>query len=307
MVSNPMQKKARNSFLLGMVITLIVCIVIGVLFYFLVMKQEQVKQEEEGVLTYAYRLNTNVQAGQTITSSMVEPIIVTEKAVPAGAFASKTKTTDNRGRESWVDKAFPSDMYKSKVALNSGTILSNDLVYEGEDITNDLRYVEYNMLILPTTIVVGDYIDVRITLPNGQDLIVVSKKEVKSIIGDTIGLELTEGEIVMMESAIVESYIMISSKIYAIQYVEPGIQTAAEKTYTPTAAVVGLIERNGNIVNEAKSALKDKFNADVRTWTDIERITYAEDQQENLEEGIQEEIENARAAREAYLAGLTSY
>lgn len=307
MVSNPMQKKARNSFLLGMVITLIVCIVIGVLFYFLVMKQEQVKQEEEGVLTYAYRLNTNVQAGQTITSSMVEPIIVTEKAVPAGAFASKTKTTDDRGRETWVDKAFPSDVYKSKVALNSGTILSNDLVYEGEDITNDLRYVEYNMLILPTTIVVGDYVDIRITLPNGQDLIVVSKKEVKSIIGDTIGLELTEGEIVMMESAIVESYIMISSKIYAIQYVEPGIQTAAEKTYTPTAAVVGLIERNGNIVNEAKSALKDKFNADVRTWTDIERITYAEDQQENLEEGIQEEIENARAAREAYLAGLTSY
>lgn len=307
MVSNPMQKKARNSFLLGMVITLIVCIIIGVLFYFLVMKQEEVKQEEEGVLTYAYRLNTNVQAGQTITSSMVEPIIVTEKAVPAGAFASKTKTTDNRGRETWVDKAFPSDVYKSKVALNSGTILSNDLVYEGEDITNDLRYVEYNMLILPTTIVVGDYVDIRITLPNGQDLIVVSKKEVKSIIGDTIGLELTEGEIVMMESAIVESYIMISSKIYAIQYVEPGIQTAAEKTYTPTAAVVGLIERNGNIVNEAKSALKDKFNADVRTWTDIERMTYTEDQQENLEEGIQEEIENARAAREAYLAGLTSY
>ena len=306
MVSNPMQKKARNSFLLGMVITLIVCIIIGVLFYFLVMKQEEVKQEEEGVLTYAYRLNTNVQAGQEITSSMVESIIVTEKAVPAGAFASKTKVTDERGKESWKDKAFPANQ-RSKVALNAGTILSSDLVYVGEDITNDLRYVEYNMLILPTTIVVGDYIDIRITLPNGQDLIVVSKKEVKSIIGDTIGLELTEDEIVMMESAIVESYIMISSKIYAIQYVEPGLQTAAEKTYTPTPAVVGLIERNGNIVSDAKKALTDKFNTDVRTWTDIERMTYAEDQKENLEEGIQEEVENARAAREAYLAGLTSY
>ena len=306
MVSNPMQKNARKSFLLGMVITLIVCIIIGVLFYFLVMKQEEVKQEEEGVLTYAYRLNTNVQAGQEITSSMVESIIVTEKAVPAGAFASKTKVTDERGKESWKDKAFPANQ-RSKVALNAGTILSSDLVYVGEDITNDLRYVEYNMLILPTTIVVGDYIDIRITLPNGQDLIVVSKKEVKSIIGDTIGLELTEDEIVMMESAIVESYIMISSKIYAIQYVEPGLQTAAEKTYTPTPAVGGLIERNGNIVSDAKKALTDKFNTDVRTWTDIERMTYAEDQKENLEEGIQEEVENARAAREAYLAGLTSY
>lgn len=306
MVSNPMQKKARNSFLLGVVVTLIICAIIGALFYILVMKKDEAKQEEEGSLTYAYRLKTDVKAGAEITSGMVESIVVTEKAVPTGAFASKTKTTDSKGKEVWTDKAFISG-YKSKVDLTAGTILANNLVYEGEDITNDVRYVEYNMLSLPTTILEGDYIDIRITLPNGQDLIVVSKKEVKSILGDTIGLELSEGEILMMESAIVESYIMTASKIYAIQYIEPGIQEAATKTYTPTEAVQGLIERNSNIVTEAKKGLIDKFNSDIRTWTNNEKNNYLTEQQENIETGIKEEIENARAAREAYLNGLTSY
>ncbi|MDO5555289.1 MAG: hypothetical protein Q4G09_01125 [Clostridia bacterium] len=306
MVSNPMQKKARNSFLLGMVITLIICAIIGVAFYFLIIRQEETKQEEEGVLTYAYRLNTNVKSGEEITTNMVESIIVTEKAVPTGAFASKTKRTDSKGKEEWINTPFPSG-YKSKVNLNSGTILASNLVYEGEETTNDLRYVEYNMLTLPTTIAEGDYIDVRITLPNGQDLIIISKKQVKSLIGDTIGLQLSEGEILMMESAIVEAYIMKASKLYAIQYVEPGIQEAAIKTYSPTEAVQNLIKANSNITNEAKSALEARYINGLRSYIDNEKNIYVTEQQTNLETGIQQEIKNARAAREAYLSGLTSY
>ena len=306
MVANPMQKKARNSFLLGMAITLVVCAVIGLLIFVTISGQEKEKEEEEGVLTYAYRLKTDVKSGEEITPDKVESIIVTEKAVPTGAFASKVKQENAKGKEVWVDTIFPSG-YRSKVELSAGTILADTLVYEGEQLTNDVRYVEYNMLMLPTAVYEGDYIDIRLTFPNGQDLIVVSKKEIKSIVGDTIGLELTEGEILMMESAIVEAYIMTASKLYAIQYVEPGIQAAAVKTYTPTAEVQGLIERNPNMTNEIKAQFLGRFNGDIRTWTDFSKNNYAEDSKTNLEEGIKEEIENARAAREAYLSGLTSY
>ena len=306
MVANPMQKKARNSFLLGMAITLVVCAIVGVLIFVTVSGQEKEKEEKEGVLTYAYRLKTDVRSGEEITFDKVESIIVTEKAVPAGAFASKIKQTNSKGKETWIDTVFPSG-YKSKVNLSAGTILADTLVYEGEQLTNDVRYVEYNMLILPTTICEGDYIDIRLTLPNGQDLIVVSKKEIKSIVGDTIGLELTEGEILMMESAIVEAYIMTASKLYAIQYVEPGIQAAATKTYTPTVAVQNLIAANANIADEAKRALQIRFDQYMRGYIDADKGIYEKDVQSNLEEGIQEEIENAKAAREAYLSGLTSY
>lgn len=306
MVANPMQRKARNSFLLGMTITLIVCIIIAVVVYVMLSGKEKKKEAEEGALTYAYRLKTNIKSGEEITLDKVEAVLVTEKAVPAGAFASKTKVKDSKGKETWTNKAFPGG-YKSKVDLNAGTILSNNLVYEGEELANDLRYVEYNMLVLPTTIYEGDYIDIRLTLPNGQDLIVVSKKEVKSILGNTIGLELTEGEILMMESAIVEAYIMTASKLYAIQYIEPGMQEAAAKTYTPTEAVQGLIQRNPNIANEAKTELQSRFNADIRTWTNADKGSYAATSKDNLEDGIEKQIKDAKAAREAYLAGLTSY
>ena len=318
MVSNPMQKKARNSFLIGMVITLIICILVGALLYFVVIKKNQAKQEEEGVLTYAYRLKTNVKSGQEITSAMVESIIVTEKAVPAGAFASKTKKEEN-GKEKWLDKAFPSG-YKSKVDLKSGTILSNDLLYMNEAITSDLRYVEYNMLTLSTTVNVGSYIDIRLTLPNGQDLIVVSGKEVKSIVGNTIGLELTEDEILLMENAIVEAYIMTTSKIYTVEYVEPGTQIQSKPTiptYVQNSAVHQLILENQNIVDEAKRELEKKYKQEgqylvpdgqIRNWIDSSKNTYDGDEQEqNLQTKLQEEIENAKAAREAYLNGLTSY
>lgn len=305
MVANPMQKKARNSFLLGVVITLIICVLIGVLFYFLVIKPNNVKKEEEA-LTYVYILKSDVKSGETIDSTKVESVLVTSKVTPTGAFASKTKKTDEKGKETWVDKGFPAG-YKSKVALKVGTVLTSDLLYVEENVTDDLRYVEYNMLVLPTTVDEGSYIDIRLTFPNGQDLIVVSKKEIKSIVGDTIRLELSEGEILMMESAIVEAYIMTASKLYAIQYVEPGIQAEAVKTYTPTAAVKALIESNANIVSEAKTELTRRFDEGIRAWIDLQKNNYAMEENKNIEAGIQKEIENAKAAREAYLSGLTSY
>lgn len=294
MVANPMQKKARNSFLLGMVITLIVCVIIGVLLYFLLIAQEK-GDEDKGELVTAYVLNQDVKSGDVITPSSFKQIKIYENMVPKNYIDA---TTIASMQEEYVAKV---DMYQNSV-VTTDTISKSD-----EATTEDLRYVEYNMLILPTTISVGDYIDIRLTLPNGQDLIVVSKKQVKSILGDTIGLELTEGEILMMESATVEAYIMTASKLYVIQYVEPGNQTAAKATYTPTTEVQSLIVNNPNIADQAKTQLRNRFSGDIRTVIDGSKNLYNVEGQQNLEEGIQEEIENAKAAREAYLSGLTSY
>ena len=374
MVSNPMQKKARNSFLLGVVITLIICLIIGVLFYFLfISKNKQKKEEERGEEVTAYVLNADIKSGQIITSDLLTPMVVYENMVPQNYIDQGTienmqygdvdgnvlqtnsdgklyiKNEKDNNNEYTLISSKPEDknkilieaiemeneqninekIYKfyktkksdgskvnveltktpiiAKIDMYKNSIITADSVTKNQMVTNDLRYVEYNMLTLPTTIAEGDYIDIRLTLPNGQDLIVVSKKEVKSILGNTVGLKLSEGEILMMESAIVEAYIMSASKLYAIQYVEPGMQQAAINTYTPTDAVKGLIERNSNIVPEAKKALTDRFNNDIRLWTNTERNDYLTEQQENLEQGLQKEIENAKAAREAYLNGLTSY
>lgn len=306
MVANPMQRKTRNSFLLGMIITLLVCLIIGAAFYVLVIRKNE--QTGDGdTITYVYRLKSNVESGHEITLANVESIAVTSKVVPSDAFASKTKTTDSKGKETWKDKAFPGG-YNAKVDLKAGTILSSALVTEREtELNSDLRYVEYNMLTLPTTLIEGEFVDIRLKLPNGQDLIVVSKKEIKTILGSTIGVELSEQEILMMESAIVEAYVMGASKFYVTQYVEPGMQTAATNTYVPTQAVQTLIAADSNIVKTARESLVATFNEDRRSWVDSDRTKYIDEETENIEEKLKDEIENAKAAREAYLSGLTSY
>lgn len=300
MVANPMQKKARNSFLLGMVITLIVCLILFALFYFLIINKDKINEKEKGKEVIAYTLNQDVKSGDAITSNMLTQMKVYTSMLPSN-YMDSSVLGSMQAQSDGGNIIAKVDMYKN-------TVLTTDLVTASDAIiTNDVRYVEYNMLTLPTTISVGDYIDIRLTLPNGQDLIVVSKREVKSLLGDTIGLELTEGDIQMMESAIVEAYIMTASKLYAIQYVEPGNQVAAVKTYTPTTAVQNLIAANRNIGNEAKSALQARFDQNMRGYIDGDKGAYASQQKENLETGIQKQIEDAKAAREAYLSGLTSY
>ncbi len=364
MVANPMQKRTRNSFLLGMMITLIICLLLFAAFYFLIMNKNKEKEEERGIEVTAYVLNQDVKSGQTITSDMFSQITVYSNMVPSNYITQQTVSelmpqdidgnilytanqnneevmyieVNQQNSEGYTTVGTPSngqvkiriDMDSSgyyrtkqgqkeyiefydvpviaKVDMKQNTILTSSVINKSNQVTtDDVRYVEYNMLVLPTTITEGDYIDIRLTLPNGQDLIVVSKKEVKSLLGDTVGLELSEGEILMMENAIVEAYIMSSSKLYAIQYIEPGMQNAALKTYTPTEEVENLIKANGNIKNEAKNALVSRFDKNMREYINRSKNSYSEEGQANLEEGIQEQIENAKAAREAYLSGLTSY
>ena len=43
---------------------------------------------------------------------------------------------------------------------------------------DDLRKQEYNMLVLPSQLATGEYIDIRLALPTGQDYVVLGKKKV---------------------------------------------------------------------------------------------------------------------------------
>ena len=367
MASNPMQKKARKSFLLGMIVAIIFCLIMGAAVYFLLIAPKNKEEEERGQEVTAYVLKQNVVSGQVITSDMITALTVYSNMVPAnyiqnpseyfitddkgnviytkiveknGKQEAKMYITDKKNEEYKTISDNDSDkvliqlneetgeLYKTKnnntkeyfkqdvlptvakVDLNKNTILTQGMVTpSNEKITDDLRYIEYNMLTLSTTANIGSVIDVRLTLPNGLDLIVISKKEIKSIIGNTIGLNLTEEEILMMESAIVEAYIMKASKLYATEYIEPGNQGAALNTYVPTDEVEKLIAANPNIQDLARNKLVERFSLStaVRDNVNSDKNKYYDSQLQNIETELQEEIENAKAAREAYLSGLTSY
>jgi len=164
------------------------------------------------------------------------------------------------------------------------------------------------MISMPTTLEIGDYVDLRWRISNAQDLIVISKKEIVNLYNQTIGFNLTEEEILLLNSAIVEAYTIPASELYIATYVEPGIQEAAKLTYTPTQEVIDLIYSNENIVLEAKNALIEKYNTSpVRGPINNTASQYAGDKKFNIEAGIQEQIQAARQARETYLSEMAGY
>ena len=292
MAVNPMQKKARNSFLLGMIITLIVCAIIGVILYIAVIGPENKASKEKGTATKAYALNRDVKSGQEITADMLSPINTYSNLIPQNYIDSTILTSVESGKK-----------VVAKVDLYKNTILTASTVTTEENtVTKDVRTMEYNMLTLPINLTIGDYVDIRITFPDGQDFIVIAKKEIKNIQGNTVTFDMSEADIVMLNSAIVESYIMKASNIYIAKYVEPGMQEKAANTYVPTAEVIRLIETDSNIVSTAKNELTSRFDANIRNQMNSTVNQYSEQGLTNVEEGIQKQIEDAKKAREEYLS-----
>jgi len=299
MAMNPMQRKANNYLLIGVLVTLLITgSIIAILFMQLSKLNNQIK-EEQAKMKNVYVVSMDINSGETVDlDTNLRKVLVTEDAIPSNVADAGSITEDTI----------------AKIDLKKGTVLTTNMINEkGEETTADLRTQEYNMVLLPTQIESGDYIDIRLRLPNGTDYIVVSKKKVEIPVIDgvesanTIKINVAEQEILLMSNAIVEAYWATGSVLYATTYVEPGMQDQATATYLPSDRVVELMNTDPNIVTVAKNELFTRYNntaASVRGNIVNTLNTYAEEGQPNVESGVQEEITKAKEEREAYLEAL---
>ena len=421
MAMNPMQRKANNSFLLGILITLLITGAIIAFLIFQVMDLNRTIEEQEAALTTVYVLSDNVKSGQIITNDMLTTMNVFSSTVPENAIGdvevlSSYYLADEQGNQAYTGYKFKdpnntlgdnvvqdsegfiiyseddynalNDQQKSqltdtnnaqyitrqmivgnstidvnceikydeevaayyilipettgvtitratsynytkelleampliaKIDMYANTVITPDMVAEGQLTKDDVRKQEYNIIALPTQIQTGDYIDVRLRLPDGQDLIVVSHKEVEipTIEGvestNCIWIDLSEEEILTLSCAIVESYEMTGAKLYATRYVDPGLQNAAQITYIPNTETMALINNDPNIVETAKAELRRRYNEDIADGNDkivrqsIDDATTYEDPEEAgdlVAEKTEEEITSLQDAREDYLDSL---
>lgn len=297
MAKNPMQRKARNSFILGMFITfLITGIIIGLLVFKLINIKNDNKEKEQG-LKSAYVLTTDIKSGDSISLENLKKVDANAEIVPSNSVSLMQIEEDTI----------------AKIDLKQGTILSTDMITSSEEKnTDDTRIQEYNMILLPSQINTDEYVDIRLRLPSGLDYIVVSKKklELPQVLGidseNTILLKLNESEIQIMSDAIVESYIMEGSILYVSKYVEPGLQSSSIPTYVPSITVQEAIRENSNITVEARNALIKRFNESVNTRNNINASlsTYNDKSKENVEKSVEEEVNKAMQERKKYLDAL---
>ena len=361
MATNPMQRKARNSFLLGMLVMLLISGIIIALLFMQLMSKIQEENEELSNSVKAYVLNQNVKSGQVITTDMLTLQTVNRTLVPSNATSDislienyalqdkegndiYTKYTNNEphlyitidGNEYEVEQEEQTENYfitrnnnkeylelnsvplVAKVNMNANTLITTELLSKGDNVVqDDVRKQEYNMVVLPIDLTTGDYIDIRLMLPSGQDYIVVSKKEVEiPVIGgvdseDTIWVNLSEDEILHMSCAIIDAYQINGAKLYATKYTEPGMQVAATPTYPINESTSRLLENDPNILERAMQELSARYNennsATLRNDYINSAINAQGDQtQTNLKTNMQESITNSQNSRKEYLDSLSA-
>ncbi len=296
MAMNPMQKKARTSFLLGMFLTLIIT---GLVIVFLIFQLGQLREEQASIVyRQVYVVSQEITSGGTVLGK-VELQEVDSSVVPNNAVTATTAIT------------YITELATSKIQLEVGTIITTDMINpEGTADTSDVRLQEYNMIVLPSKLVAGEYVDIRLRLPSGEDYIVLSKKYIEDSDADTIWIKVSEDEILTMSNAIVEAYIMEGSLLYATTYSDAGMQDASTPTYVASNSVINLMNVDPNITAVAKAELAERYTENVRAQRDTINSAlngYSDDATSNIETNVAEEIQKQQTARQEYVDSLSVY
>lgn len=151
-------------------------------------------------------LNRDVIQGEVITSDMVTTVNIHKRTVPTGALST-------------------SEIVGNVAKFNiPATIPITKSMITSEIVSADVREQEINTVLMPSDLVTGDYVDIRIMYPNGTDYIVLAQKQIGTISGSTFWLTLTEDERLILNGAIVDSYLNDGTKLYATKYTDPEAQ-----------------------------------------------------------------------------------
>ena len=303
MASNPMQKKARTSFLLGMLLTLVITgIIIGALIYLL--GQEKAKQTSI-VYKDVYVVSKEIKSGERI-------ITLTEDALNANVWAISVDASlvPSNAIDSVTAINYLTNVSTAKIGMDINTILTTDMINsEGQADTSDVRMQEYNMIILPTHLQKNECIDIRLRLPSGEDYIVLSKKYVEDTNENTVWIKVREDEILTMSNAIVEAYIMEGSLLYATTYVDAGMQDSSTPTYIAKNSIIQLMNADPNITATAKNALVARYTEDARAQRDLINQAvngFNETALQSVQQKLQEEVQKQQTARQDYITTLNT-
>jgi len=187
-------------------------------------------------------LSKDVIQGETITDEMLTKARVHKSAAP----------TDAAGYEVVGMIA--------KYNIPANIPLVSDMFGE-QIVTVDERIQEISSVMLPTGLMEGEYIDIKIKMASGLEYVVLPQIKIEKIFGTTVWMHLDEEELYLLNSAIVDTYLNEGVVLYGVRYVDPTTQIKTGDL---------LIDENGdeiNISDLARRKLSKKIEDDVAKGT----------------------------------------
>ena len=141
-----------------------------------------------------------------------------------------------------------------KIAVNPGTPITSNMTM-AEPLEDSVRDRDIVLDRYTVGLTVGDYIDIRITMPYGDDYVVLPHKRIYAINEGSIKLYLSEFEWFQYNGAMIDYWLNkdYGATIYADKYVEPGIQHEAIAYYAVPTNIAALMQKNPNILDKASA------------------------------------------------------
>lgn len=221
------------------------------------------KKLEARVSQKGYVLLQGIKAGEKIEDDMLAEVVLTSKKGTSIQAFSRSAIVGNY----------------AKSEFQKGMMLNPQCVYEPMEYSKDMRVKMFDFIELSPSINSGDYVDIRITYPNGEDYIIANHKLVLSVAASEkedgtkerirISMKVSEEEILRLTSAYVDTQCYTGTKIYAISYLDE-FQQPGTVNYPVNMDVFQLLGWNPNLTNyvpsETESANRNKLEANLKTY-----------------------------------------
>lgn len=229
-----------------------------------------------GPFTTVYTVKTKVKPGDEVLRDNI-----VELSVPVSNTSINTVTTIDDICGSSISEL---NKYYYKVTVEPNTTITKDLVMQ--DFMESPVYERDLVLpFKPIGLKVGDYIDVRVTLPGGEEMRALTHKRVYMIFDNVIKLKLSEGELSVYSTMLVDQqhFSAYGLKVYATKYIEPGLSLGKEPLpmYPISNYSATLMNRDPEVLNKT-----DYINTELRTYIEQLLLLYADAEEGTVFPGL---------------------
>lgn len=269
-----MKRKKRNRMLIMIVVIVLLALIICSFFEY-----SKIQDLKAANIMYQTELSNNQQTVYVATDLINAGDIVTD----TGENANVEKQTVYTGLESYNYITESEMNTRAKVDIAAGVPVMYNMVTDVV-VDNDTRDYEISVANLTTDQKENDVVDIRVIFPNGEDYVILSKKQITNlnIENCVFTSQLNEEEILRFASAIVDAYMTTGARIYTTRYVEENIQETSTPNYPVRETTIALINSDPNVVTKATETL----NLEARLSLEQRLGTLTEDELDAVSEGF---------------------
>lgn len=263
------KKNNTKALVIVVVIVILFAASLGGLYYYLT------KQHNEEIVALTTTYTEKIQGLETRINSSTKTVYMPLVEVQYG-----TEVTEDQVEEMSIISDVDTEQYatldeirqnpKALINLLPGQpIYKSDLINCTEEL-DKLQEVEISYVKLNSNLLTDDTVDIRIRFDNGEDYIVIAKKQMRNLnlAAADFFMWLTEEEIMKLSSACVDAYVN-GATIYMTRYFAPSVQSDSYANYQPTIEVQNLIAndllkgKEGNIVDLAQKFMTKQARAEM--------------------------------------------